>query len=294
MRRKVLWIALAAGLAVGCARHRGGNSPLAPTTQLSQPGTLSVSEGGPQAIVYKEVTSRDTVSPSDELRVVVDIVLITAPAGTISVNEAFWGKTQPIDDARQAATLAANGIRARTIKADQWGDAREQLGRGEGITSQPVQLSGGSNGTLTAAKFPHRTIFHFDAAGQMQGRTYDECEMIWGVHYAPETSGKPSVRMDVVPVVRSLRRQMRLSRTGQELGIDYIQPEVAYDLGIHTVLSIGSAIAIGPTAEGVNSETSIARAYLAEDTPGVLTERLIMMYPRLFRLDREAASKRNR
>ena len=141
--------------------------------------------------------------------------------------------------------MAANGIRAGTIKADQWGDAREQLGRAEGITSQPVQLSGGSKGTLTAAKFPHRTIFHFDAAGQMQGRTYDECEMIWGVHYAPEMSGKPSVRMDVVPVVRSLRRQMRLSRTGQELGIDYIQPEVAYDLGIHTVLPIGSAIAIG-------------------------------------------------
>ncbi len=236
-------------------------------------------------LIYREVIDIGQVRPNDDLQVTVDVVQVSAPIGTLAEKAELWQIVSPGSiRADLQHRLNLNGIRAGVMRARDWSAAKEILEQAPDVVSQTAALAGKSRVSLNTQKKPQLTIFYFDREQNLQGRTYDASESFWGIHFAPDPARPGNTSLELTPVIRSVRRQMRLNRYGEDYHIEYEQPESVFDLSFRVSLPVGSVLVIAPTRTAAESPSSIGRAFLTREQPGGLTEEIIFLYPRLYRL----------
>ena len=67
--------------------------------------------------------------------------------------------------------------------------------------------------------------------------------------------------------------------------MDYTQPEAVYELGMQLRLQIGMVLMMAPTPAVRSDQSLLGRAFLTAEDPGGLMEYVLMLYPRLYRLN---------
>lgn len=276
MRR---WIALALCVTIcGCAKHAPEQAP----------GVIVMSPDGRGKLSYIEVTDSRHVKANDELQVTVDVVQVSAPAGSVSGQQSLW---QIVDTGLFPADvqhrLNLNGVRVGVMSAKSWDDAKKVLELAPDVVSQTATLAGKSRVTLDARKTKQQTIFYFDRDLALQGRSYEEVQDLWGIHFAPDPTRPGNVSLELAPVIQSLRRHMRLNRAGEDFAVEYEQPETVLDMAITTSLPVGSVLVLAPSQPAISSATSIGRAFLMTEEEAGLSEQLFFLYPRVYRLQQK-------
>ena len=283
-----LWLVSSILLAAiaGCG---GGGEP------APEPGVINIGLGNTTTLLYQEVTSADQILPGDQVQVTIDMVQISAPAGSISKRTAFW---QMVDaglfssDFRQV--LESNGMRTGVMSARDWPEARKALELAPGVMSQVATLAGTTRATVNSQRFAQETIFYFDQGSHLQGRSYENADNFWGVFFASDPARAGNVRLELAPVVRSTRRTMRLNRVGDEYQLEYEQPETVLDVAIKASLPLGSVLVVAPSDAAMQSSTSVGRAFLTKEELGGLSEQVLFFYPRVYRLSAKGSAEMQR
>lgn len=267
----------------GCG---GGGEP------APEPGVINIGVGNTKNLLYQEVTSADQIGPGDRVQVIIDMVQISAPAGSISKRAAFWEMVNAgsfSSDFRQV--LDSNGMRTGVMAARDWPEARKALELAPGVMSQVATLAGTARATVNSQRFAQETIFYFDQGSHLQGRSYEDADNFWGVFFASDPARAGNVRMELAPVIRSTRRTMRLNRIGDEYQLEYEQPESVLDVAIKASLPLGSVLVVAPSDGAIESSTSVGRAFLTKEELGGLSEQVLFFYPRVYRLSAEGSAK---
>lgn len=251
--------------------------------------------GGANELVFREVRAGQTLGHDEQIKVLLDTWQVTAPVGSITGSGKFWEVMgRPFGTPDEQRLLDANGIRVAIMPVSQWNRAKATIDAAPAVSSQPATLAGPTKGTLQPRDLEHATIFYYDRDFALCGRTFDESQMLWGLFWAPEPSNLTTVRLDVSPVIRSKRRQIKMTRMGETYELEYIQPETIYDLGITAELPLGSVLVLAPSPSAFRSATSMGRALLTQEEGGILSEQIIFVYPRGYRYSEKATDEAKR
>jgi len=84
---------------------------------------------------------------------------------------------------------------------------------------------------------------------------------------------------------------MRVTRRSNEYEVEYAQPEVLYELGMKLQVPVGMAVVLAPNRDISADASSVGRAFLTENDPAGLMERVFVLYPRLYRFNVKATQR---
>lgn len=280
MRRFGLIIALAGALA-GCGSD---------TNDQALP---KLNAAGSRELVYQELHAGDRIDKDANVRILLDIVIVDTPSGYLSTDQTFWSLTSPPQfDAGTMQSLVSNDIRAAIIHAEDWPKAHDALQTAPGVMSQTISLAGQQRGMLDTRDLAGMTIFYYDHSGQLIGRTFDDSQTYWSLFYAALPENRSVVELRATPVVRSRRTQLKINRVGEDYEIEHVIPETLLDLGFKTQIPLGTALVLAPTAK--TTASSLGRVFLTTDNNGILSDRLIVIYPRIYRYNAKASHEATR
>ena len=237
--------------------------------------------------VYKEVLPGQTLGSDDKLLCNVDVMHVLAPARAISGDADFWTiATDRTLSPEQQRLLETNGVRAGLVELTAWPKLGAMINTRAGVTSRTTNIRGTTRAEVDPIDSTGQTLFYYDRTGALVGRSFDECENFWGMSFVPQTQGRASVRLALCPVVRAQRQRIEVSRAGNESEVRLVRPEAIYELGLTLDIPVGTVLVLAPAARGLELRTSIGRAFLTEADATELHERVYVIYPRMYRLER--------
>lgn len=222
-----------------------------------------------------------------------EIYDITLPLGAVSRNDAFW---KLIDEARidpgTYDVLRRNGVRVGVAPVADWPLLRDLLAEVP-TTTQLSSATGreGSNIEMTMKRdIISQSIFVFLPNGRLVGRTFERCDNLLALSFqqTPRKAGQLSVSMS--PIVRSTRKHMTFSTLGNEQEFAYVYPEKALDVSLRAEIPLDHLLVIAPSEEA-NATTSLGRTFFMHDTPADKQERVLVLAPRMFRIETEANAR---
>jgi hypothetical protein len=273
----------------------GCTHPPKPTEPTSRPAAMDplvAAVTGQPSYVYQEVFPGDTIASDDALRTLVEVIRISAPMGSLSGNPAFWQATSDRTfSPEQQQYLSANGMRFATIEASAWPSLKSEIERHAGVSSRTSTAHGTGRAEIEVRSVPSQTLFFFGADGRLQGRSFADSDNFWGLRFVPDPAQRGKISLEICPVVRSSRRETRVTRRNNDYEIDYAQAEAVYELGMQLSLPVGMALVMAPTS-AVRAETNVlGRAFLTAEDPAGLMEYILVLYPRLYRLNAKLTQK---
>ena len=267
---------------------------------VSGVGCGSEPKGPPQSqqMPLASKTSKEIFFPPDEQMrakdAVPDVALllqlttykITLPAGTVSRNEEFWRHIRETAvDVGTHDLLYKNGVRVGVASADEWENLKTILEDNPALT-QPGAYTGRESGDLEMEmklKVPYQNLFFFDPSGDLVGRTFERCDNLLRVSFyaAPHKPG--TMRLGMVPVVRSLREVYQAVGEVNERRIELVRPEHFYPLNLMVDVAIDDFLVVAPSPEAKWS-TSLGANFLVADGATDQAETLLIFRPMTYRL----------
>jgi hypothetical protein len=272
---------LATALLCGCG---GGSSP---PPQASAPGAvpriISLSSQSQEGLPANEAVReapRDAAGPVREL-FRIDVYQFTAPLGSLSRNEDFWKRIdEQCVDVGTYDLLFKNGLRVGVAPISEFDGIRKHIDADAschcmsvtGTVAKQVQLE-------TRKDLLEQWIFHYDQNNSLVGRSYDRCTDLLNLSFEPTPHKPGSVRVKLSPMVRSNRTRLEFSVLNEERQINYVSPEIFYDLNIRVDVSPDSFFILAPS---VNSDrlTSVGHAFLTADSATERLEQVLVLVPR--------------
>lgn len=274
----------------GCTHHREPTTE--PTSQPSDPQALRTPDVVQPSFVYQEIVAGETIGPDDTLRSLVEVIRISAPMGSLSGSPAFWQTTSDrMLTPSQQRFLSANGMRFATIEASAWPGLKSEIERHAGVMSQTSMARTTGRAEIEIRSVPSQTLFFFGQDGRLQGRSFEGSDNFWGLRFVPDPAERGKIALDVCPVVRTTRRETRVTQRNNEYEIDFAQPESIYELGMQLRLPVGLALVMAPTAAVRSDRSVLGRAFLTAEDPAGLMEYVLVLYPRLYRLNARLTQK---
>lgn len=245
---------------------------------------------GTRDLVYQELQPGQSVSPDDQVKILIDVVTVNAPMGYLAGNQTLLSLLSP-PTATQTATAAmqANGIRIGIISAAQWPKAKQAMELAPSVNSQTATLIGPEHASLSPRDLQHETIFYFDNDHRLQGRTFDEAHIYWSIFFAPVSTDRTNIQLRLTPVVRAKRLQLKATRVGESYEIEHVIPETLLDTSFTSNLPLGSALVLTPMPQA--SQSSLGHLFLTQENNGVLTEQVLFLFPRAYRYNAKASAK---
>lgn len=269
----------------GCSLFRSKPTTM-PTSQPAASAALPPPFAAQPGYVYQELLPGETIAADDNLSVLVEVIRIAAPIGSLSGSPAFWQVTSDrMLTPRQQQSLLANGMHFATIEASAWSPLKSEIERHAGVTSRTSMARGTGRAEIDIRSVLSQTLFFFSVDGQLQGRSYGDSDNFWGLRFAPDPAERGKIALDICPVVRTSRRETRVTKRNNEFDVDFTQPEAMYDMGMQLRLPVGLALVMAPTSAVRSDSSLLGRAFLtAEDSAGLM-EYVLVLYPRLYRLN---------
>jgi hypothetical protein len=122
---------------------------------------------------------------------------------------------------------------------------------------------------------PEETLFCFDRHG-LTGRVYDQCQNLLALSFAPVTGQPDVVRLELCPLVRSVRRHYSYTVLNQQDTVEYTSDEQMYDLDLRVDVPPGKFVIVAPSRDA-ERPTSIGQQFLGRQTKSGPRE-LIMIF----------------
>jgi len=176
-------------------------------------------------------------------------------------------------------------MRFATIETSDWPPMKAEIERHAGVMSQTSMARGTGRVEISIRSVPSQSLFFFAQDGRLQGRSFAESDNFWGLRFTPNPVERGKVALDICPVVRASRRETRVTRRNNEYEVDFARDEAMYEMGMQMPLPIGMALVMAPTPAVRTDSTLLGRAFLTEDDPAGLREYVLVLYPRLYRLN---------
>jgi hypothetical protein len=257
----------------GCARKTsaptsldGRNSHVVSMVQRAQPAP----DGAP----------RDA-APAQMVVFQMDIYRLAVPFGTFSSNEEFWKRMD--EDCVDPATrdiLSNNGIRvgqAPQIELkffQKFMDQKPQMQRLSTLASEAKKLE-----LEMTKELPTQRIARFDAHNLLSMRDYDRSSNVINMAFEP-TPRKPGfVRVTLCPVVRSHRKRFEFTPLNNENEIQYVEPELLYDLNLRVDIPKDRFFIVMPSPDAEQPST-VGAAFLTKQGHTDRQEEVLLIIPR--------------
>lgn len=292
----------------GC---RAPEPPPPPTPVPPQPRTLAAATSRPATrpgtelpkslempnrplIVRRVGPAPKDPSPPIQLATRFEIYDIVMPAGAVSRSEMFW----KIVDEEQVDpgtydVLRRNGVRVGVAPVSDWPSLREQIAHLP-ITTQVTQVTGREVANIELPMkrdVVSQSIFVFQPNGTLVGRTFDRSDNILALSFQQTPRKAGQLRLAMSPLVRSTRRQLTYTPLGAEGEFTYVQAERALDVNLRVEIPLDHLLIVAPSEEA-RTTSSLGYAFLSADTPAEKLERMLVMVPRMFRIETEPSAKK--
>jgi hypothetical protein len=216
-----------------------------------------------------------------------DVYSLTVPAGVVSLDDAFWKRVDETAVAPDAYdVLFKNGVRVGTAPTAEWEFFRGLIAKHPTVTQQG-DFAGDDGKAIEMAVqkgIDQQTIFVLDSGNRLVGRSFDRCENLLSLTFHPLARQPGTVRVAMVPLVRSLRTRMEFNTqnaVGTEL--QYVSPEYFYNLNLRAEIPTGRFLIVAPSREG-RWPTSVGSVFFTSGGAGERHERVLLMVPKLVTL----------
>jgi hypothetical protein len=235
-------------LAAGCAQER------APVVAAAAPDPTPAAQPAP--------------FPQRPRPAVIDLSLlqITVPTGSISGSAKFWSHVEtPVVDPAVDDLLRANGLRVGRGAVKDWPRLKEVFDAVGANTVQSHFLAPAATDQdiVVSDLIPEETLFCFGRHG-LAGQVYDQCQNMLSLSFAPAPGRPDDVRLELSPVVHSVRRHYSYSVLNQQDSVDFASDEHVYDLDLRVDLPPGKFLIVSPSPES-ERPTSIGHQFLTRD-----------------------------
>jgi hypothetical protein len=267
----------------GCAGQRA-TAP--PTTAAAEDG------GVVRSTAYASSASRGNVhkgrknDPPQQMRMRLNVYVLTLPLGTISRNEEFWQRVN--EQALDVATydlLYKNGVRVGEAPISEY-KRFAQL-----IEDHPASYRHANFVTPEAKDIdleihkesPSQTVWYFNGINELIGKTFDKCQNYLTLSYQPAPRKPTSIRVVLCPVVKETRKQLQWVAGQKELEVAFTQPQRLYDVNLRADVSLGSFLIIAPSAEAT-WPGSIGNRFFIQDGAAEQLENVLLLVPSQMRV----------
>jgi hypothetical protein len=260
-------------LAAGCARNRGAASSQSVASR-SDPIVTMVQRVGPAP----DGSPRDA-APVQTVFFQMDVYRLAVPLGTFSANEEFWKRMdEECVDPTTKDLLERNGIRVGQAPQSELSffqkfmDDKPLMQRLSTLAPEARKIE------LEMRKdLPHQTIFRMDARRQNIGRDYDRSSNIINMSFEPAPRKPGCVRLTLCPMVRSHRKRFEFTPLNNENEIQYVEPELLYDLNLRVDIPKDRFFIVMPSATA--DSASVGAAFLIKQGHTDRQEEILLIIP---------------
>jgi hypothetical protein len=219
-------------------------------------------------------------APAQTVVFQMDVYRLAVPFGTFSTNEEFWKRMD--EDCVDPATrdiLDKNGIRvgeAPQIELkffQKFMEDKPQMQRLSTLAPEAKKLE-----LEMTKELPTQEIARFDAHNLLSMRTYDRSSNVINMSFEP-TPRKPGfVRLTLCPVVHSHRKRFEFTPLNNENEIQYVEPELLYDLNLRVDIPKDRFFIVMPSASAEQS-CSVGAAFLTKQGHTDRQEEILLIIP---------------
>jgi hypothetical protein len=264
-----------------------GGGPAAPTPQAGAPGSvprvITLSTLSQDAAFTADVNHeppRDAPGPVHEL-FRIDVYQFTTPLGSLGRNEDFWKRIdEQCVDVGTYDLLFKNGLRVGVAPISEFDGIRKHIDADAkchsisvtGTIAKEIQLE-------TKKDLIEENIFQFDQSNEPVGRTYEHCSNMLNLSFEPTPRKPGSIRVQLCPMVRSSRTHLEFTLLNEEQEIQWVSPEVLYDLNLRVDIAPDTFFILAPSSDS-DRLTSVGHAFLTEDGGTQRMEQVIVLVPR--------------
>ena len=223
----------------------------------------------------------------------VEIWEILLPRDSVTTDEAFWKRVDEQSiDLPMYDQLFKNGIRVGVLPLSELGEIVTLIEERRGKRTQLQGMSGKLIEIPINPDLPRQTLFYYNRAGTLIGRTYERCAntMLFSFESTPRNPDR--IRMTLTPVVRGHDKKLQfVTIPGKpDREIKEISEERRYDTNLQLDMGLTNALVIAPSVEA-RWNTSLGNAFLIKRNPSEELERLLIIIPRAFKRDEAPAAK---
>jgi hypothetical protein len=265
----------------GCGGSGAGSAaPAAADSRSINLSTISTDTSAPE-----HEPPRDAPAPIRQL-FRIDVYQFTTPLGTLGRNEDFWKRVdEQCVDVGTYDLLFKNGLRVGVAPISEFGGIRKHIDADAtcnslsvtGTIAKQVQLE-------TRKNLIEENIFQFNNTNEPVGRTYERCTNMLNLSFEPTPRKPGSVRVQLCPMVRSSRTHLEFSVFNEEREIEWVSPEVLYDLNLRVDIPPDMFLILAPSSDS-DRLTSVGHAFLTQDGPTQRLEQVIVLVPRNLNAD---------
>lgn len=286
MGNKVLALmALAAATACGCASN--GDAPAA---QSPAPGGAVVPAAAGQPVMnlaqHVDADPGRDAAPAQRFFYHVDIYQITIPFGTISGNLNFWKRIdEQCVDVATYDLLYKNGIRVGEARMEEFDHFKKFVDVPSNCHFTSVSGYDAHGMELEQRKdLIEQTIMHYDGQNQLWGRSFNRCTNVLDVSFESTPRKPGSLRIELCPVVRTVRKRMEFTVLNNERELQFVAPEMLYDLNLRADIPPTSFLIVAPSPDA-RRQTSVGRAFFTQDGATSLMEQILLIVPHAYVVD---------
>jgi hypothetical protein len=231
----------------------------------------------------RPVTINDTGWPSAMMSAVqLDIYQMTVPAGAVSRSDEFWKRVEEnrVDPATYDLLLK-NGVRIGVAHTSEWDYFRDILEQNNASSMHGTATSGraGSIQLIMKKNVKWQDIGYLTDRNEVVGRSYEECNNLFGVSFWPEPRRPNEMRVEMTPLVRARRTRLRFRLNNEEQELVNVADEYLYDLNLRAIIPASSFLIIAPSSE-VERSTSLGAAFLRSEGDTVPKEQVLVLVPK--------------
>jgi len=250
------------------------DSPFLPTTEPVDP-TAEEDEAEAADSVVESAPGLPGEPPIRRVSVRLNVVRVTAPAGSFSKNADIWRTVVgSLADAGSAACLRDNGIRAAIGRESdraaleallaELPDHRSAVDPLVPDMTRLVEL------TLGPCN-PHQRVFHYDRAGHLHGDEFENAKARLRIAYEVRSSRLDDVMLQVMPELEEPPGPMKWVIT--DAGATQVEEEKRHsfrELVFGGTIPPGGFLMLGPTAD-IYQQPLLGRAIFVDTNRGDAT-----------------------
>jgi hypothetical protein len=219
-------------------------------------------------------------APSANQMFHVEVFVLSAPSGTFSRNDEFWKRIdEQCLDVGTYELLQKNGMRVGVAPLAELQQISPFL-----VDATPVQKFAVTGAELKDVQIDMKvgvqaqTIFYFDRQNHPVGRSFDKSENVMNVSFKPAPRKPGHLRMEFCPMVRAMRKKMQFTAMNESYEIQFVNPEVYYDLNFLVDIPADSFLIVTPS-EAASFPSRLGRAFMIKDTPTSQLEQMLLIVP---------------
>lgn len=230
-------------------------------------------------------TDPKDAQPAIALMYSVEIWEILLPRDGVSADEAFWKRVnEQAVDLPTYDTLFKNGMRVGELPIQELSTLHALVDERKGQRTQMVGIAGKFVEIPISSGIDRQTLFFFNRANELIGRTYERCDNVMYFSFEPTPRQPDRIRLALTPAVRGLQKRIQYSNIPGRLekAYEFRNEEFHYDANLRLDLPLNSVLVIAPSVEARMAST-LGGIFLIKPTPAQELERLLVIVPRAFK-----------